>query len=817
MFLKKARVNGFGKLLDKEFNFKPGLNIVFGPNESGKTTLAKFILHTLSTPSSDSLKYKPWNSEIFGGFLETSDGVMEFGETTNEKYDRNLLECIAFLMEDDDLESLKIDKGIIENSLKKKSERTETGRIIKNAIVNLENTDLNRCFAKLSGELEKVKVQLEELKSNVKKKNSLYLQKKEALNELNNLRNEMNKLQEQLEVSKKDRLDNLNKEIENLKIKLEELKLKSYQYQWVENIDQNTIFEISSVISKINNIRIEIEKLEDEERTISQLLESKKEEIDSRFKMLGATSHEDLESISLRLKHLNLLTKMYGEGIKETKTEEPLWHIFIEDPSILDRAEEEEQKYTEMKNSLEQQKFELQNRIEKLENGAKYSKDLSILSAAAGVVLLALGFLFSKLAVFMYAPSAVFLGIAVVLLFKWRKNLSTISVLAEKLVELTIHQPEPPQIWKILSQHGVRNLKELRKKYAEFLEWKAANSEKERKLLELKEIEQEIIKELSRFNVNGYAQMIVSAVDNLQRTFNEVQELIYEKESLERKLIQIKGEFLSMQKELKNLHEILEEELRKYGITKQDVENYKQHFEKYQEIKASISEYSKSLENLEKQILDEDSNDKIRHLKSSIDVLEKNTRKIEEHLSELSEQYKSIVVDYNEINELLQRKDELEFKLKLVSLLSSYVFAIFDHLKQSYSNFVENYYKVFSEEFTKFFNRISGQQKNFFVTPELTVKILVEGDLREPSDYLSVSTKDLIIFGIKNALYKAFFDGNLPLIIDNTLIRLDDNRLGNVCDYIREESNFRQIIILTSDKRIIEKLNGEANIIYLEG
>jgi len=817
MFLKKAKVNGFGKLLNKEFHFKPGMNIIFGPNESGKTTLAKFILYTLSTPSKDSLKYKPWDGDAFGGFLETSDGVMEFGETSIEKYDKDLLESISFLMEDDDLETLKIDKGIIENSLKKKSERTETGRIIKNAIVNLENIDLNRCFTKLSNELEKIKTQLEDLKSNIRKKNSLYLEKKKLINELNTLKNSLMESQKKLELSRNERLNYLSSEIEKIKIKLEELKKSFSDVEWIEKIEQSVVFEISTLISRINNIRSEIDRLESEEKALNQLLESKNEEIDSRFKMLGATSHEDLESISLRLKHLNLLTKMYGDGIKETKTEEPLWHIFIEDPAVIDRAEEEEQRYTDAKNSLEQQKMELQNKIEKLENNAKYSKDLSILSAAAGIVLLALGLLFSKLAFFMYISSAVFLGIALILLIKCRRNLSNISVLQEKLVELTIRQPEPPQIWKILSQHGVKNLKELRKKYAEFLEWKATNVEKQRKLIELKEIEQEIIKELSRFNVNGYAQMIVSAVDNLQRTFNEVQELIYEKESIERKVMQIRGEYLSLQKDLKNLHEVLEEELKTHGITRQDVENYRQCFEKYQEVKSMISEYEKLLEKLQKQLHDEDKDGEISQLKSSIDLLEANIRKYEENLVEISKQYQMINIDHDQINELLEKKDDLEFKLNLVSLLSSYVPGIFEHLKQSYSNFVENYYKVFSEEFTRFFSRISGQAKNFFVTPELTVKILVEGDLKEPSDYLSGSTKDLIIFGIKDALYKAFYDGNLPLVIDNTLIRLDDNRLNNVCEYLKEESSYRQIIILTSDKRIIEKLGNEANIIYLEG
>jgi len=52
--------------------------------------------------------------------------------------------------------------------------------------------------------------------------------------------------------------------------------------------------------------------------------------------------------------------------------------------------------------------------------------------------------------------------------------------------------------------------------------------------------------------------------------------------------------------------------------------------------------------------------------------------------------------------------------------------------------------------------------------------------------------------------YKTFYDGSLPLVIDNTLIRLDDDRLKRVCEYLNEESELRQIILMTSDRRVLE-------------
>ncbi|HOS52835.1 MAG TPA: hypothetical protein PLM21_08065, partial [Fervidobacterium sp.] len=67
-------------------------------------------------------------------------------------------------------------------------------------------------------------------------------------------------------------------------------------------------------------------------------------------------------------------------------------------------------------------------------------------------------------------------------------------------------------------------------------------------------------------------------------------------------------------------------------------------------------------------------------------------------------------------------------------------------------------------------------------------------------------------------LYKTFFDFNMPLVIDNTLIRFDDDRLAKILDYLKDESNYRQIIFMTSDSRILKILGNEnVNVIYLEG
>ena len=45
MIIKSLKVYSFGSLVNREFNFEKGLNLIYGENESGKSTILKFILN----------------------------------------------------------------------------------------------------------------------------------------------------------------------------------------------------------------------------------------------------------------------------------------------------------------------------------------------------------------------------------------------------------------------------------------------------------------------------------------------------------------------------------------------------------------------------------------------------------------------------------------------------------------------------------------------------------------------------------------------------------------------------------------------------
>lgn len=78
MRLVEARIEGFGQYRDRNISFAAGLNVIHGVNESGKTTLMKFIegvLYGFYKPSKrrqyteDYEKYRPWDGGTYAGTL----------------------------------------------------------------------------------------------------------------------------------------------------------------------------------------------------------------------------------------------------------------------------------------------------------------------------------------------------------------------------------------------------------------------------------------------------------------------------------------------------------------------------------------------------------------------------------------------------------------------------------------------------------------------------------------------------------------------------------------------------------------------------
>ena len=105
MKINYLKVNEFGKLKNKEIKLENNINLIYGKNEAGKTTLLKFISCMFYGASknkngkeiSDFDKYKPWKGEDFSGKIkytldnkEEYEVFREFSKKNPKIYNKNL-------------------------------------------------------------------------------------------------------------------------------------------------------------------------------------------------------------------------------------------------------------------------------------------------------------------------------------------------------------------------------------------------------------------------------------------------------------------------------------------------------------------------------------------------------------------------------------------------------------------------------------------------------------------------------------------------------------------------------------------------------
>lgn len=86
MKIEKLVIYGFGQHEQKTVYFTPGMNIIYGKNEAGKTTIQQFILHILfgfPPKNSPTLRYEPKSGDRYGGQIHLQDDT--FGKCIIER------------------------------------------------------------------------------------------------------------------------------------------------------------------------------------------------------------------------------------------------------------------------------------------------------------------------------------------------------------------------------------------------------------------------------------------------------------------------------------------------------------------------------------------------------------------------------------------------------------------------------------------------------------------------------------------------------------------------------------------------------------
>ncbi len=362
MQINNLKINGFGNLKNKEINFSENINLIYGQNESGKSTLLKFIIGMFYGSSknkrgkeiSDLERYTPWKQEEFSGKLiykldnkKTFEIFREFNKKNPKIFNENMEDISKEFNIDKTngneffYEQTKIDEELFTSSLailqtETKLESDKQNTLIQK-ITNLVNTGsdnisykkaidkLNKKYLaeigtdKTTGRplnivenrIKEIEKQKEEIKEETEENN--YIDEK-----IKNIEKEIEKNKNKIEIINKIKNINENKKIENEKIKLnKELLNKLNEKIKLNNETLNKLNEKITIneelLNKLNNQK-NLFKLNKSNLNNKSNKLNKNDKKDSKYKNKNRIIKYVITILAVTL--VNILNFMYIKNIE---------------------------------------------------------------------------------------------------------------------------------------------------------------------------------------------------------------------------------------------------------------------------------------------------------------------------------------------------------------------------------------------------------------------------------------------------------------------------------------------------------------------
>ena len=306
MIIKEINITNFGKFKDKTINFEKGMNIIYGENEAGKTTIHTFIRGMLfgiektrgrSSDNDAYTKYEPWdNPAVYAGSMIIESKGVNYRIERNFNKDYKSVDVINIdegrTLSTDEINALfeGFDENCYYNTISVSQLGGATDKelelILKNYAANLGTTkttelDVKAAMEKLNNKKKEIRNSYAgesevALKSNLKSmseemdallveennveknisrnKDRLYV----ANDKYNRLKSAQSEYDENALVKKgqldvlKSQHDTMQMEIDNLRNEKEELKEKRYALMdKLEDVDVRDPEEVDELIARI--------------------------------------------------------------------------------------------------------------------------------------------------------------------------------------------------------------------------------------------------------------------------------------------------------------------------------------------------------------------------------------------------------------------------------------------------------------------------------------------------------------------------------------------------------------------------------------
>ena len=836
MKISKVRIKGFGKFENEEISFGKGLNVVYGPNESGKTTLANFILYTLSGFSPDEIeRYRPWSGIEMGGELvvETEEGTTTVdldpeNPSSERLLSREEFEVSSYIPEEGGLEVFSGVSGVVVARLRKRMEKMEKVEKIVQLLKSEQDIyeKLSEREKEIRGKLEKLESEIDELLRKLEEEKALRRRYVESKKKLENLKKDLERLRDELLAARIMKSREVWKEMDELRLKISSLgveisELKKFTRYPQEKLDRiwEIKKEIEEIDKKLNSLKQDLMKREEE----LKVLEQRKMVLEE---LLKVSESEDIDKVMLKIKNLELSLKMLEEKRRPRGFDER-WKFF---ESIFDIEErmahfrEMSEKFERTEKNLEDMERELESterdlRDIKSKMGVRNTLTLIFLVLAGG--LIAGGYLTGLLFYFSIA-AAVSTGLALALFLstgELRRARSNLEGEVERLkvnIEVLSKKSESlrEDIENFLKRSGFSSPRELISEYERYVKWKESVKDQVQSD-DVRLVEEEIREGLKEFfdEIEGdYASLIAELKD-------KASEYAILREKISSLRLSIEGAKAAIDELVRKRDSLIEERdslfeelsCEDYSGCEEIEEKRKMHDklveerEKLEERMNELKEIWKELKNYHDLEIPEGVNteklDSIEVISTRIENTEMEISELEMRMKELLEDIENAKVNVKELREKIGEKRKLELQHKMVEeeiKVFPEVTKLFSSIKDE---FVGRYKGIFEKKFKEYSEKIIGKSFEIEVGDDLSLNIKsAEGG----TERLSRATRDQVELSYKLALYDALSpEDPYPLIVDNALTRYDDERLKITVDLLKEKAKERQVILTTSDTRVL--------------
>lgn len=762
MRLTKIKIKNFGKLKEKELPLSKGINVIYGANESGKSTCFSFIrglFYGFSTSSKRRIfeealdKYTPWAGGDFAGYIELEDG-------------KNYRISKDFSKDKDSVEVLDLDKArdiTDEIDLYKYSKVAQPGVAFFNMTKDLfESTVLFLNPATAADQKDEILEKLTNYYSSRDENFSIKEIREKLIKKLEDLGNERRK---------KTLIGRTSDKILELKTKLEDLKSMEDYLGEKESLD----FLISQRKVLENRLKNK-EYLESQEIFEKVQLNTKKiNALKYDLSKCDLNDYKDYENaLELRLKIENL-----KEQIK-----------YLQDKKIKDPSFDREF-------SLDYEDFDKLIKIyrgqgshEILFEKSSAEEDKLALNKTLKFCFFRLGIsaalIFAALTSFILAKSsyplllilpALILGIFTVKKMKIYADSKKRNKKRLKNINAAVLKYEDERglakknLMILCKKYDFKNIEELASSFEEMKE----NEDKKRiKALSLEERKREEGLKIEKMKQEQklYEDELKGILESKGLTDFEELRQIQERENPVQKLDSEIKLLLEKNKSILD-GRVLKDLNKNYTRFEAPMEC---DFEKIRLLENKIGSQAEILKNQEKQMK------LAQGINEGLDIFEENLEKL-----------------YFERDALLLALETLEDVDNEIS-------------KKSTPFFMQNLEEVYSE-ITK------GRYEKIKMDENLNLIVFdKKADLYVKTSSLSSGSLYQLYFAFRLALLRSI-NKKLPMILDDGFIEYDDKRLGNLLKYLSEHERERQIIIFTHQKReeeVLKSLNISYNLLNLE-